>query len=484
MNLPNSLKQDVRKLARKRKRQKKTFKYGEFSQKSIDFIDNANAPINIAHGAIRSGKTIDATIKWLEFIGKSHDDEFMQSGKTRRSLYRNVLKDELSMLEGMGVDYEHRAGDGYLRIDDNYIWLVGFNNESVVDVVRGMTIAGWYADETNVYPKIAVEEALDRLSLEGARAYWTMNPDSPYHYINTDYITNESMLKAGDVKSWHFTLYDNPNLPKSYINRLERRYPKGTVGYKRKILGLWVIAEGVIYDRFMEHVNTFEQIPYATYTKTGISNEYGPIYKLNSLNYDYYVISSDWGGGNVTVFGLFGIKRTPQGNQYHLLDEFYWDVSQHNGRGLEVPEAADHAMALLNQEGIQLPLTAFFTPHDAASLRNTLNTRYYQGKHVPVRKYTPNTLGDIEAIKPIISEGRFKINSKKCPNSVAQMQTYAWDPKAQARGEDRPLKINDHCPDMWRAALLGTRNIGALNGGYTKSNYVYTGAKGPRRSRR
>ena len=39
------------------------------------------------------------------------------------------------------------------------------------------------------------------------------------------------------------------------------------------------------------------------------------------------------------------------------------------------------------------------------------------------------------------------------------MQTYAWDPKAQSRGEDKPLKVNDHCPDMWRAAILGTRSL-------------------------
>lgn len=467
-----------------KKASKQHFELKPLSKKAKTVIRESTAPINIYHGAVRSTKTIDATIAWIGFIARSKDDEFLQTGKTRRSLYRNVLRTELSIFDRYGVDYEHRAGDGYIDLEGNIIWLMGFHNESVVDTIRGMTLGGWYSDETNTYPKIAVEEALDRLSLDGARAYMTMNPDSPYHYINTDYISNQTLLESGDVKAFHFTLYDNPYLPRSYIAQMERRYPTGTIGNKRKILGLWVIAEGVIYDRFMEHTNTFEQVPYATYTKTGVSNEYGPTYRLNSLNYDYYVISTDWGGGNVTVFGLFGIKRTPQGNQYHLLDEFYWDISQHNGRGLEVSEAADKAMALLNQDGIQLPLKAFFTPHDAASLRNTLKARYYQGSHIPVRTYTPNTLEDIESIKPLISDGRFKISSKKCPNSIAQMQTYAWDPKAQSRGEDRPLKVNDHCPDMWRAALLGTRNLGALNEGYTKSSYVYTGAKRSRRSRR
>jgi hypothetical protein len=30
------------------------------------------------------------------------------------------------------------------------------------------------------------------------------------------------------------------------------------------------------------------------------------------------------------------------------------------------------------------------------------------------------------------------------------MQTYAWDSKAALRGEEKPLKIHDHCPDALR----------------------------------
>lgn len=454
-------------MKRDRKRANKGFELKPLSKKAKDVIKKSTAPINIYHGAVRSTKTIDATIAWIGNIARSKHDEFLQSGKTRRSLYRNVLRTELSILDRYGVDYNYRPGDGYLEIEDKLIWLMGFHNESVVDVIRGMTLGGSYNDELNTYPKTAVEELLDRLSLEDARAYWTMNPDSPYHYINIDYITNEELLKAGDVRAFHFTLYDNPYLPKGYIERMERRYPPGSIGHKRKILGLWVIAEGVIYDRFVEAHNTFTKIPFATYEKVYDKNKNLQL-RLTGLNYDYYVIGCDWGSGNVTVFGLFGIKRTPQGNHYHLLDEFYWDVSKEN-KSLEVHEYVDKAMEMLNFRGIQLPLHAFFTPHEASSLRNHLVKRYYQGDLIPVKKYYPSTFDDIESIKPLISNKQFLISSLNCPDSIAQAQTYAWDPKAQARGEDKPLKINDHCPDMWRGPILGTRNIDSA--GYTRSKH-------------
>ena len=442
----------MRKLGRRRKREtKKTFEYKEFGEKAIDVIDNANARLNILTGAIRSSKTIDATIAWLQFIGESPHTEFMQSGKTRETLYINVLRDEIAMLEGMGVDYDYRPGDGELRIDDNYVRLMGFNNESVVERIRGMTIAGWNADEANTYPKLAVEEALDRLSLEGARAYWTMNPDSPYHYINKEYITNQQLLKTGLVKVWHFTLWDNPNLSQDYINWVLSRYPKDGVQYKRKVLGKWVIAEGCIYDHFLESQHTFDNktIPYATYDKTG---------KLVSLNYDYYVIGTDWGSGNITVFGLFGIKRTQIGNQYHLLNEFYYDT-QKNPRGLKASEYVDNALELLNFNGLNLPLRTFFTSHEASTLRNELSTRKYQDKYVSYNAYMPSTLDDIYKIQEVIANNQFMINTDTCQNSLDCVLTYAWDPKKQAKGEDAPLKVGDHPADMWRAPILGTRSL-------------------------
>ncbi|MGA2695814.1 MAG: lysozyme inhibitor LprI family protein [Terriglobales bacterium] len=36
------------------------------------------------------------------------------------------------------------------------------------------------------------------------------------------------------------------------------------------------------------------------------------------------------------------------------------------------------------------------------------------------------------------------------PKTIQQMQTYAWDSKAALRGEEKPLKIHDHCPDARR----------------------------------
>jgi hypothetical protein len=187
-------------------------------------------------------------------------------------------------------------------------------------------------------------------------------------------------------------------------------------------------------------------------------------------NYDNYVLSMDYGPGNVSVIGLFGIKRSIQENHYHLLDEFYYDVTDpgNNGRQLTDSELADAGINLMNE----LPLTNFHTPHDASSFRAVLKKKKYRKKSIPMVTYTPDVLNDIQVIQELLSsdEPRFKI-STKCENSISQAQSYSWDPKSQARGEDKPLKVNDHCPDMWRGAILGSRSLG--NNPFTTSDKRY-----------
>ena len=73
-----------------------------------------------------------------------------------------------------------------------------------------------------------------------------------------------------------------------------------------------------------------------------------------------------------------------------------------------------------------------------------------------VQTYAPNTYEDIKTIQNLIANRQFKIHSS-CKNSISQAQSYAWDKRAQQRGEDKPLKIDDHCPDMWRGGLFGSR---------------------------
>ena len=174
-----------------------TLTLGAFSNKAQSFLYESDAFINIAHGSVRSGKTIVATFRFLLFILESDYHEFMISGKTRDTIERNVVRDLIRMIEGR-LPYKYRKFDNYLEIAGKKIWLVGFSDEGATEKVRGMTIGGWYADELTSASKSTVEMAITRCSVDGAMMFWTMNPESPYHYIYTDYITNKDIIRLID----------------------------------------------------------------------------------------------------------------------------------------------------------------------------------------------------------------------------------------------------------------------------------------------
>lgn len=411
------------------------FKWGLFSKKALNFLDNSNAFINIAHGSVRSSKTVTTNLRWIQFVTNSKHNKFLLTGKTRDTIERNVVEDLISMVHGK-FHYKYSKNDGYLDIGTKRIYIIGFNDEGATDRIRGMTVAGWYGDEVATAPESSIKMAMNRCSLKGAQMFWTMNPDSPYHYIYTDYINNKELKEKGVVKVWHFTLEDNLNLSREYVEQLKLLYARSQLQYKRYILGQWVIAEGAIYDQFVESENTFTKSP-----------------KLHEIN-----ICCDYGVSTVTTFGVMGIHKDELlGNSYYLLKETYYDAEE-QGVTQSDNQRVDDIVKLQNKYQLNHNNTLFL-PHDAASLKSACEQDHRI--LMDVETYAPNTYEDITTIQNLIATRKFKIHTS-CKHSISQAQTYSWDKKAQQRGEDKPLKVDDHCPDMWRGGILGPRNSGVI----------------------
>lgn len=408
------------------------FQLGAFSPKALSFLYESDAFINIAHGSVRSGKTIAATFRFLIFLIESDYNEFLISGKTRDTIERNVVRDLIRMIEG-NLDYHYNKFDNYIQIEDNRVWLIGFSDEGATEKVRGMTVGGWYADEITSASQSTVEMAITRCSVEGAKMFWTMNPESPYHYIYTNYITNQELLGTGTVKVWHFKLEDNLHLSKDYIDELKRVNRNSQVNYKRNILGEWVVAEGAIYDMFDETVHVIQDRP---------------------VDCDMINICCDYGVSTVTCFGVMGIRYDEQaGNTYYLLEETYYDA-QERGVAQSDSQRVDDIIRLQDKYGLGRRNTIYL-PHDAASLK--IACRQDPRVRMRVRTYKPDTYKDISTIQDLFTTQRFFLH-KSCKDSIKQAQTYSWDLKAQQRGEDKPLKMNDHAVDMWRGGIMGSRH--------------------------
>jgi PBSX family phage terminase large subunit len=401
------------------------FEYGLLSDKAYDFFINSNAFINIAHGSVRSSKTITASMRFIQYIMTSPHKKFLITGRTRDTIKRNVIDDMLMMLEGE-IDYTYHQFDGVLKIGENTVYIVGLSDEGATSRVQGLTVGGWYGDELAVCPESAVKMCISRCSLPDSKIFWTLNPDTPYHYLYKEYITNDELKEKGIVKVWHFNLDDNIHLTEEYKDNLKELYSASEVQYKRYILGLWVIAEGIIYTGFNTKDNVFREVPE----------------RIDEIN-----ISSDYGVSHATVFSVIGIQYNETGNKYYLLEESYHSGDE-SGIYQTDSERVEDILRLQNKYN---PRTLFLS-HDASSLM--VECQKDSRITMELIKYSPDVYEDINTINNLFKQNRFLIH-ESCVNTIQQLQTYAWNAKAAARGKEEPLKLDDDCVDAFRGGICG-----------------------------
>jgi hypothetical protein len=184
---------------------------------------------------------------------------FIITGRTIGSIERNVI---IPLRELFGVDYRLNNYNQFM-FGRHRIHCFGADREDSYKAMTGMTGFGWYANEvTNQHPN-TLTEAFNRCSGEGARVLWDTNPDHPYHAVKTDYIDKSGLRDSRGnlaIRSFHFELEDNTYLTPEYIENVKRTTPAG-MWYDRRIKGLWVAAEGIIYESFHRDVHGCEPFP-------------------------------------------------------------------------------------------------------------------------------------------------------------------------------------------------------------------------------
>ena len=274
--------------------------------KQIDFMLYDDRRINLLTGSVRSGKTYVSLLKWAVFVASMPKNcEFLMVGKTLTSLKRNCLGLLEELVGSNNFQYSISSKSGILF--GRRIWLEGANDVKAESKIRGMTLAGAYADELTQLPYDFYTMLLSRLSVKNAKLYATTNPDSPTHWVKVNVIDNEEI----DKKVWKFTFDDNEILKKEnekYFEDLKREYKSmGDVFYKRFILGLWVLAEGIIYSQFANNPELF--------IKDEAVDEHG-----NKINFLLVTIGIDYGATKgETEFKATGI--TTMYKQVWTIDE-------------------------------------------------------------------------------------------------------------------------------------------------------------------
>ena len=389
----------------------------------------------LCDGAVRSAKTLSIIYKIpqiFNFVGNEYLKVF--SGYSKNTVRNNVLVELLPYLKNYhGAQVKFNSASGELDIN---LWgkmynclVVGGGKSDSDSNIQGATWDFWYANELPKHHYSFYNMALSRLTPENARAIADSNPESSNHWLYRErikpYLENDKKIKS-IFDYWHFTMEDNANLSKAFIENQKKLY--SGVFEARKIKGLWVVAQGLVYDTFSaeKHTCSHRQI----------------LEKISKNEFAEYFLGLDWGWIHPLCCGLYGVTKS---GRYYKIDELYgskinddkvisWILSKQKEYG--------RYFRFINCDNAR--------PEQNHKLRQNLNG-------ITVHEKKPKVIDSIGILRSIINYDRLIVNKDRCKNTIREFRLYRYpnsdEDMSILKDPDMPLKENDDTMDETRYAL-------------------------------
>ncbi|AYF30617.1 PBSX family phage terminase large subunit [Micromonospora tulbaghiae] len=417
--------------------------YKPLSGKAKRSVQLATARFNIWEGAVRSSKTVASIVRWMKYVRTGPGGNLVMIGKTERTLKRNVIDPIIEMVGTRRCRYLAGAGEVYLF--GRRIYTAGANDIKAVEKIQGLTLAGAYGDEIANWPEALWDMLGTRLSVPGAQVFATCNPAGPVHWLKRNWL-DRSALWIGhdgttstghasdpvDLHRFSFTLDDNPHLSPDFVESLKLQY----VGlfFKRYIQGLWVPAEGAIFDMFDEKRHVTDDLP--------------AISRWISLGVDHGTRNPF----HAVILGL-GADR-----KLHLTREWRWDSAQKRRQLSDAEYSRELRQWLTSVPVPRSDLTGVAPEYtivdpSAANFRVQLHN-----DGVSARLADNNVLPGISTLSTLFALGLLDVH-ESCRHLLLELPGYCWDDKAAEKGEDKPIKVADHGIDAARYAAHTTRAV-------------------------
>ncbi len=220
--------------------------------------------------------------------------------------------------------------------------------------------------------------------------------------------------KDKDYKSFHFTSYDNPHIPKEEIDKAGKELPEDQ--FFQEYMADFRKMQGLVYKDFNRKNHVYTDTEFNTADRLG---------------------SIDWGYTNPTaVYSI--IKDT---------DAHYWITSEYYKTGKTTSEIIEYAASLRCNKYYPDPAE----PDRLEEMRRAgLN----------VREVSKDIEAGISAVQELLKANRLHIHSS-CVNLINEFETYRYpDKKPDMNEKETPIKEHDHGLDSIRYALYMQAPVG------------------------
>ena len=415
-----------------------TIDWKPFSQKHKAYIKNAlNNKMNVAEGAIRSGKTIDHCIIASMYLETCTDKIHLASGSTIGNAKLNI-----GACNGYGLENlfkgrcrwgQYKGNEALIiqtKTGEKIVIFAGGGKADSYKKILGNSYGLWIATEINEHYDCEdsrssfIKVAFGRqVASNQPLVLWDLNPSSPADPIYENYIDLYKDQYKGGYQYQHFTMADNLSITKERQEEIASQYVEGSIWYRRDILGERCIAEGLIYPMYEEAKGSPKTNP-----ETG---DYTEMFEEVGLSIDY-------GTQNAFACILWG----KQEGVWYAYKNYYYSGRKEGHQKTDEDYAED--LDLLTEDIVLKygqKIEVIIDP-SASSMKATLRRH----ERYKVRDADNAVEDGIRETATALQKGLVKI-SPELEDFWKEIAGYVWD---NDEGRERPIKINDHDMDALR----------------------------------
>ena len=352
---------------------------------------------NISYGATRSGKTyLDYYKLPYRIRNAGNEGLILLLGNTKGTLERNIL-DPLRKIWTPAL-VGTIGSNNKVILFGRECYALGADKINQVSKLQGSGLSYCYGDEIATWHEDVFTMLKSRIDKPGACFDGTSNPDNPNHWF-------KKFLDSGaDIYQMQFCIDDNPFNDPHYVTALKQEY-EGTVYFDRFILGKWVAAAGVIYQKFASNPAQFiiETTPKAMFCTIGV---------------DF--------GGNKSAQAFQCTGFAPQFREIITLDEYY------TKKPVDPAELETEFVKFVRKQ-----LTAgykiseiYCDSAEQVLMRGLQNALIKAGIPIQVKNAGKGPVIDrIRFYTMLMGAGKYKVMNH-CKHTIEAFSTALWNPKS------------------------------------------------------
>jgi PBSX family phage terminase large subunit len=220
-----------------------------------------------------------------------------------------------------------------------------------------------------------------------------------------------------DYKSFHFTTYDNPFVPKDEIDKQKEELTEDR--FAQEINADFRKTEGLVYKEFDRAKHLYQVLPNIHFVET--------------------IAGVDPGFTNPCAVPTIKVDA----DDNYWVDEEYYKTGQTDAYNADFVASKDFNKV-------------YPDPENAGFVKELLNRKVNVRE---VIKGKGSIATGINKVKELFKANRIKINIVNCPNLIYELETYSYpDKKDLHNEEENPIDENNHAVDALRYALTMHRS--------------------------